>query len=238
MNLALQRLTDGMDRLTICWLIVAWFLMGASQAIGQSTEKEPSPRQLIESAHQAAVSLQSYRYKLTSITRHKGSNGSYQGEKKNVLNYTFRDPNQVRLQWLSPRRKRGQLAAYNGKILRAAPTWMPFAVTVDPDSPTGMDDFHHPIYRSDLASLTTIMMQGMAKVIEEAYEGQVAVGQRTAHRVVLHTEDKRVVVLIDKEHFLPLVIEQYDRETGLLFDGGYFEDIEFNPPLDDSLFDL
>ncbi|MFQ5893581.1 MAG: hypothetical protein ACE5H5_04635, partial [Nitrospinota bacterium] len=153
-------------------------------------------------------------------------------------NYTFRKPGEVRLEWLEPRRKRGQLAVYDGNTLRAAPTWLPFAVSVSPDSPTGMDDFHHPVYRSDLASLMSIVLQDLPKVTEEAYEGQVAVGQRTAHRVVLQTVDKRVVLDIDTEHNLPLAIEQYDRASGLLFDGGYFEDLTLNPSLADSLFDL
>lgn len=238
MNPRLLRLTNCMYRLVVCSLVLVWFLVGALEAKGQSKESEPSPKRLVESAYEAATSLQSYTCKLTSITRQKGTDGRYQEEKKNVLNYTFRSPGQIRLEWLSPQRKRGQLAVYNGNALRAAPTWLPFAVSVDPDSPTGMDDFHHPIYQSDMASLTRIMMQDMEKVTDEAYEGQVAVGQRTAHRVVLYTDKKRVVIMIDSEHSLPLVIEQYDRESGQLFDGGYFKDLKLNPTLDDSLFDL
>lgn len=219
--------------------MVVWLLAGASPAIGDpSPAPEPSPRLLIESAHKAATALESYTCKLTSVTRHKGSNGRYLEEKKNVLNYVYQSPDHIRLEWLSPRRKRGQLAVYNGEILRAAPTWMPFAVTVDPDSATGMDDFHHPIYNSDLATIMDTVMADMEKVTDEAYEGVVEAGERTAHRVVLHTDEKRVVLMIDSENYLLLAIEQYDLESGLLFDGGYFEDFELNPPLNDSKFDL
>ena len=83
-----------------------------------------------------------------------------------------------------------------------------------------------------------IVVQDMVKVTEEAYEGQVAVGKRRGHRVVLYTVKKRVVLTIDTEHLLPLAIEQFDRESGVLFDGGYFEDLKLNPPLEGSLFDL
>lgn len=228
-----------MNRFIGCCLIAALLMAGASPAIGDpSPAPEPSPRVLIESAHKTATSLKSYTCKLTSITRHKGSNGSYLEEKKNVLNYVYQSPDHIRLEWLSPRRKRGQLAVYNGEILRAAPTWMPFAVTVDPDSPTGLDDFHHPIYDSDLATIMDTVMEDMVKVTDEAYEGLVTSGKRTAHRVVLHTDEKSVVLIIDSETFLLLAIEQYDRESGLLFDGGYFEDFDLNPALGDSKFDL
>lgn len=227
-----------MYRLVVYGLIVVWLLAGVAEAAPQAAEAEISPRQLIESAYEAATSLQSYTCKLTSVTRHQGANGRYQKGKKNVLNYTYRNPGQVRLEWLSPRRKRGQLAVYSDDTLRAAPSWLPFAVTVDPDSPTGMDDFHHPIYRSDLASLMEIVMQDMAKVTDEAYEGLITRGGRTGHKVVLQTEDKRVVIIIDSANYLPLVIEQYDKETGVLFDGGYFDNIKVDPQIDDSLFEL
>ncbi len=227
-----------MNRILGCCLLVVWLLTGMATAKEQPPAPVPAPRTLIESAYQTASALESYTCRLTSVTRHRGTNGRFQPVKKNVLNYAFRNPGQIRLEWLSPRRKRGQLAVYTGEVLRAAPTWMPFAVTVDPDSPTGMDDFHHPIYRSDLASLMGVVMQDMAKVTEERYEGRTAVGERTAHRVVLLTANKRVAILIDTEHSLPLAIEQYDRKTGLLFDGGYFEALRLNPSLDDSLFDL
>ncbi|MFQ6671723.1 MAG: hypothetical protein ACE5KY_00335 [Candidatus Tectimicrobiota bacterium] len=227
-----------MDRTMGYGLMVVGLLMGVATITEATVTNALSPRSLVAAAHQAALSLNSYTCRLTSITRHRGANGRYQAEKKNVLNHTFRKPGEVRLEWLEPRRKRGQLAVYDGNTLRAAPTWLPFAVSVRPDSPTGMDDFHHPVYRSDLASLMSIVLQDLPKVTEEAYEGQVAVGQRTAHRVVLQTVDKRVVLDIDTEHNLPLAIEQYDRTSGLLFDGGYFEDLTLNPSLADSLFDL
>ena len=132
------------------------------------------------------------------------------------------------------------ICAYNATLVvdTAAPSWLPFAVDVDPDSPTGRDDFHHPIYRSDLASLMNIVLQEMASVTEESYEGLVTVGKRQAHQVVLHTKEIRVVLAIDTENLLPLAIEEYDRDSGLLVDGGYFEQLEPNPPLDDSLFRL
>jgi outer membrane lipoprotein-sorting protein len=84
----------------------------------------------------------------------------------------------------------------------------------------------------------SIVVKAMPKVTDESYEGQVTVGKRTAHKLILETEDKRVVIIIDSEHNLPLSIEQYDKETGILFDGGYFENIKLNPQLDDSLFQL
>lgn len=227
-----------MSRIAGSLLMVVWLLAGIAQTAAPTATSDLSPRSLVEAAHRAAQSLDGYTFRLTSVTRHRGANGRYQAEKKNVLTYTFRKPNRIRLEWLKPRRKRGQLAVYNGTILRAAPSWLPFAVKVDPDSPTGRDDFHHPIYRSDLASLMNIVLQDMASVTEESYEGQVTVGKRQAHQVVLHTKENRVVLAIDTENFLPLAIEQYDRDSGLLVDGGYFEQLEPNPPLDDSLFRL
>ncbi len=224
--------------ITGCLLMVASLMPGVAELPGHKATNDFSPRSLVEASYHAAQSLNSYTYRLTSITRHRGYDGRYKSEKKNVLAYSFRKPDQIRLAWLEPRRKRGQLAVYNGKGLRAATSWLPFAVSVDPDSPTGKDDFHPPIYRSSLASLMGILRQDLAKVTEERYEGLVAVGQRRAHRVVFYTAEKRVVVVIDSEHLLPLSIEQYDRESGLLFDAGYFEDMNLNPTLDDSLFDL
>lgn len=227
-----------MYRIAGCWLMVVWILTGLGEPAGPKATSDLSPRNLVEASYKAALSLNSYTCKLISVTRHRNSTSRYQAEKENVLAYTFRKPSQIRLEWLKPRRKRGQLAVYNGKVLRAAPSWLPFAVNVDPDSPTGIDDFHHPIYQSDLASLMGTVLQDMSKVTREAYEGQVAVGQRMAHRVVLQTAESRVVLAIDTEHLLPLSIEQYDLSSGLLFDGGYFEDLKLNPQLDDSMFDL
>lgn len=238
LGLGLRDRVDGMYRILVCVLTVAWLLTVEAEATRPKAARELSPRNLVETTHRAAALLESYTCRLTSITRHRDGDGRLGAEKKNVLNYTYRKPGQVHLEWLKPRRKRGQLAVYNGTTLRAAPSWLPFAVSVAPNSPTGMDDFHHPIYQSDLASLMDLVIQDMVKVKEEAYEGLVPVGKRTAHRVVLKTGEKRVVLLLDTEHHLPLAIEQYDRKTGLLFDGGYFEKLKLNPKLDDALFKL
>lgn len=227
-----------MYRKTVWWLMAVWLLTGFTHAAEPVGTDDLSPRSLVQSAYRASKSLNAYTCKLTNITRHRGADDRYNAEKRNVLAYTFRKPGQIRMGWIEPRFKRGQVAVYNHKVLHVSRWWWPFALKVDPDSPTGMDDFHHPIYRSDFASLMGIVVKDMVKVTEEAYEGQVAVGKRRGHRVVLYTAKKRVVLTIDTEHLLPLAIEQYDRESGLLFDGGYFEDLKLNPPLEDSLFDL
>ena len=100
------------------------------------------------------VGFKTYKYKLTSITFKKRK------ERKNVMLYHYEKTKKIRLEWLEPKKQRGQLAVYNEGIMKAAPSWLPFVVEVNPDSALGMADFNYPIYKSTLGDL-------MSKVVDE-----------------------------------------------------------------------
>lgn len=169
----------------------------------------------------------SYQYKLTNITLKKKK------QKKNVMMYYYKDPKNIRIEWLEPKKLRGQLAVYSGGVMKAAPSWLPFVVEVNPDSSLGMADFNYPIYQSTLGDL-------MHKVVAELPDAHTARVEEQGDGYIIYeviNPQNRARIKVDTETQIPEFIEQYNNQ-GQLVDGGYFDEFQANVTYPDDFFSL
>lgn len=181
----------------------------------------------LRSAAEYIESLSSYSYKLTNVTFRDGK------KKNNVMRYSYKEPLTVRIEWLNPKRLRGQLAAFKDNKMRVVPAWLPFSVPVDPDSDLGHGDANYPIYSSSLGALMQQVIGDLPKAT------RVFPVERTDDAVVYEiiNDTNKALIKIDRNTNLPLYIEQFTRD-GTLIDGGYFEEFSPNPTYPDDFFDL
>ena len=171
--------------------------------------------------------LDSYRYVLTNITLKKGR------QRKNVIKYYFKKPNEIRLEWLAPKKVRGQLAVYSHGVMKAVLSWLPFAIEINPDSNLGKGDANYPIYRSSIGSL-------MEQIVVDLDRAVVARTIEEDDNYVIYeiiNDTNRAKIKIDKKRLIPVFIEQFDLK-GTLVDGGYFSDFEENVTFADDFFKL
>lgn len=173
------------------------------------------------------LGLNSYRYTLTNITVKKKRTC------KNVIKYNFKKPDEIRLEWLSPNKLRGQLAVYSNNVMRVVPAWLPFAIEINPDSDLGKGDANYPIYCSCMGMLLRQVIDDLnravsAKVIEDTQDFVI---------YELKNDTNMAKVKIDKRRNIPLYIEQYDLK-GNIVDFGYFDDFEENVQYPDDFFKL
>jgi outer membrane lipoprotein-sorting protein len=171
--------------------------------------------------------LDSYRYVLTNITLKKGR------QRKNIIKYHFKKPNEIRLEWIGPKKVRGQLAVYSNGVMKAVLSWLPFAIEINPDSNLGKGDANYPIYRSSMGSLLEQIVIDLdravvARIIEKE-DGFVV------YEIINDTN--RAKIKIDMHRLIPVFIEQFDLK-GTLIDGGYFSDFEENVTFPDDFFKL
>jgi len=180
----------------------------------------------IKSVKNRVLELKSYRYKLTNKFM----------KKKLIIdemNYSFSKPLNIRIEWLSPRSKRGQIAVYSDNTMKAAFSWMPFVIEVNPDSDIGKGGYDYPIYRSTVGDLLIQTVDDFkrlisAKVIEETEEYAV---------YELVNDTNRANVKIDKNKQVPVYIEQFDLK-GNLVNAGYFDEFEVNVEFEKGYFKL
>ena len=181
----------------------------------------------LQSITQKVLQFKTYKYKLTSITYKKRK------ERKNVMLYHFGQPKKIRIEWLDPKKLRGQLAVYNDGIMKAAPSWLPFVVEVNPDSALGMADFNYPIYKSTMGDL-------MTKVVDElSIAHTVRILGKTDSDIIYEVinDQNRAKIKVNAATGIPLFIEQYDLK-GKLVDGGYFDDFQSDVSYSDGFFEL
>jgi len=168
-----------------------------------------------------------YRYKV-SIVAFKNKK-----TRKTTLLYNFKKPRSVRIEWLSPRRLRGQLAVYSNSAMKVAPAWLPFVIEIDPDSALASADTNYPIYRSTIGDL-------MDQIVEEIpLSNSAKMTEKTKDYVIyeLVNDNNLARIKIDIKTGIPIFIEQFDLK-GKLINAGYFEDIEINVKFPSDFFDL
>ncbi len=171
--------------------------------------------------------LDSYKYKISTV--------AFKNKKirKTTILYNFKKPRCVRIEWLSPRKMRGQLAVYSKGIMKVAPAWLPFVVEMDPDCALASADTNFPIYKSTIVDFMDMIVEGIpvsksAKTIEET-------DSYIIYELINDTNTARIK--IDKKTDLPIFIEQFDSE-GNLINAGYIENMETNVEFPSDYFDL
>ncbi len=172
------------------------------------------------------LGLKSYRYKLTNKFM----------KKKLITDemvYSYEKPLNIRIEWLSPRSKRGQLAVYSDNVMKAAFSWMPFVIEVNPDSDLGKGGYEYPIYRSTVGDLLTQTVDDFKRLIS------ARVIEENAQYVLyeLANDKNRANVKIDKVKQVPIYIEQFDLK-GNLVNAGYFKDFEVDVKFPKDYFKL
>ena len=169
----------------------------------------------------------SYQYKVKNITYKKNK------RKENLILYNFKVPLNIRLEWLNPKKKRGQIAVYSNGKMKAAPAWLPFVIEMNPDSKLGMDDSNYPIYNSSLGSLLKQIVDDFDRIIEASVEEE----DETTVVYKIVNDTNTAIIKISKKNNLPIFIEQFDL-NGNMIDGGYFENFEPNIEFDENFFNL
>ncbi|MDX9702847.1 MAG: hypothetical protein RBU23_07370 [Candidatus Auribacterota bacterium] len=205
----------------LCFILLGILITSAYAEIDPSAVGE------IRSLTQYILELNNYKYTLTSVTFKNRK------QHRNVMLYYYDRPDKIRIEWLEPRKLRGQLAVYNQGVMKAAPSWLPFVIEVNPDSSLGMADFNYPIYNSTLGHL-------MSKVVDELdLAHTVRVIEKTDSSIVYEVinDQNRAKIKVNTAINIPVYIEQYDLK-GQLVDGGYFDDVKANISYSDGFFDL
>ena len=172
-------------------------------------------------------SYQSYKYIVKNITYKK------RRRKENILSYNFKAPLNIRIEWLSPKKKRGQIAVYTNGKMKAAPSWLPFVIDINPDSKLGMDDSNYPIYKSSLGALMKQIIADLNKAVEvSVYEED---DNSITYKIV--NDKNSAKIKISKKNNIPVFIEQFDLK-GKMIDGGYFKNFQSDVEFDDDFFNL
>ncbi len=171
--------------------------------------------------------LDSYKYKISTVALKEKKT------RKSTLLYNFKKPRCIRIEWLSPRKLRGQLAVYSNGIMKVAPAWLPFVIEIDPDSALASADTNFPIYESTIGDFMDMIVKGIplsnsAKIIDETDNDII-------YELINDTNTARIK--INKKTDIPIFIEQFDSE-GNLINAGYIEDMETNVSFPSDFFDL
>ena len=150
-----------------------------------------------------------------------------------VMKYSFKKPKSIRMDWIEPKKVRGQLAVYHGKELKVVPTWLPVAVTLDPDSKKATGGSKYRIYDSDLGAISEMILNTLkaAESVEFVENGSKTV------KILVKTDKDKNLIWIDRRYNLPVKIERFNHENKLI-DGFTIEELELNVGLDDEFFDI
>ncbi len=211
----------------IIYFILSIWLLITIGAVPLRAEIDQDVVSELQSIAQKILKFNTYKYKLTSITYKKRK------QRKNEMLYHFEQPKKIRIEWLEPKKLRGQLAVYNDGVMKAAPSWLPFVIEVNPDSSLGMADFNYPIYESTMGDL-------MAKLVRELdIAHTVRVLEKTGSYIVYEVinNQNRAKIKVDTSTGVPLFIEQYDLK-GTLVDGGYFDDFKSEVSYSEGFFEI
>ena len=153
---------------------------------------------------------------------------------KNIVKFSFKKPKRIRMEWIGPRKIRGQLAVYDhqkGKIKASPPRW-PITVTLDPEDPRANGGSKYRIYDSDLGAISVRVIE----VARNASSIDIIENDEKILKVLLTTDTLKSIIWIDMNLGLPIKIEQYDLKDNLI-DEVSLEDIKINIGLPDNMFD-
>ena len=209
----------------MCSYILSFCLFPVTYCVAEEINKNVLEE--ITKISQKINSYESYRYKVKNITYKKGK------RKENIISYNYKASLNIRLEWLEPKKKRGQIAVYSDGNMKAAPAWLPFVIELSPDSKLGMDDANYPIYNSSLGSLLKQIVNDFDRATEATVEQEDATS--IIYKIVNDTNSARIKISKDKN--IPIYIEQFDLK-GKMIDGGYFENFEPNIEYDENFFNL
>jgi len=217
--------TKNISFIKLCFFILSFCFFPVNNCIADKIDKKILSD--IENLSKKINSYKSYQYKVKNITLKKNK------RKENIISYNFKAPLNIRLEWLNPKKKRGQIAVFADGKMKAAPAWLPFVIEMNPDSKLGMDDSNYPIYNSSLGSLLKQIVNDFDRVIEASVQEEDA--NNIVYKIVNDTNTARIK--ISKKDNLPVFIEQFDIK-GKMIDGGYFENFKPNIEFDENFFNL
>ncbi|RJP61894.1 MAG: hypothetical protein C4541_00925 [Candidatus Auribacter fodinae] len=213
--------------LPLCAAIIICCFCVSNLSADQPAGVDPSIISSFQQISDRIEAFDSYQYRLINVTvKNKKA-------RRNEMMFYYRKPTAIRIEWIGPKRLRGQIAVYNNGGMKVVPAWLPFPIAVDPDSDMGKGDGNYPIYNSSIGALMRQVISDMsrasnARILEDAEEFIV-------YEVV--NDSNRALIKIDKATGLPLFIEQYDL-NGQLVDGGYFSHFESGHQYPDDFFNL
>lgn len=207
--------------------IITFFVLAISVNNSFADEIDQNVLDKIISIADEIRQLDSYKYKISTVALKDKKT------RKTTILYNFKKPRSIRIEWLSPRKLRGQLAVYSDGVMKVAPAWLPFVIEIDPDSALASTDTNFPIYESTIGDFMDLIVEEMptsnsAKIIDE-----------TDNYIIyeLINDNNIAKIKIDKITHLPIFIEQFDLE-GNLINAGYIEDIETNVIFPSDFFNL
>lgn len=167
----------------------------------------------------------------------------------------FRKPFDIRFTWINGKHKGRRLLFRQGHNrehirVREGGALGLFHIDVSPESKLLKLFSHHPIYHAGFGFVIERMHDETEKMLEVnkgemRYEGIEAVHERQAHKISRDFDEyeeewiycPKGTVWVDTEMFLPIRVENYDKE-GELFEMFCCENLKVNQPIDSRVFDF
>lgn len=154
---------------------------------------------------------------------------------QDVIKFSFKKPKLIRMEWVGPRKVRGQLAVYDPELgkIRASPARLPITVTLDPEDKRVTGGSKYRIYDSDLGAIT----ERVINTARDASSIDLIENDDHVLKVLIITDTLKGIIWIDRNIGLPIKIEQYDHKDQLI-DRVFLENLKINIGLPDDMFHL
>lgn len=187
-----------------------------------TTCKQPTDEELYYKTHKKLGEMESYRCRAKIYTRSGGT------EKEYVFLQTFKYPNQYRLEIISPENLKGNLTISNGKT-----AWL---VNPSINHISKLESFNQSQERMMFIGyfMQNFMKSERTEITREQLNGNWYIVVTTPLPLGNYYFDKQKL-WIDIKEMVPVQMHVLDQKGNVRFRVAY-EDFEYNPKLEDSLF--
>lgn len=189
----------------------------------------------IQSALEKFKEVESYSVTLRSSAK----------DKQEEIKYFFKRPGFVRMDFINPRK--GAILVYNPHTkkvtLRPLGFLKALVLTLNPDNPILRSSKEHTVDNSDIGVLLEdvkkLQLKGRSEFLREerlANRDCMVINVKSEKNIT-DNEISQYILWLDKDIFLPLKVEAYDK-SGILIERVLMDDLTININLSDDFFDL